>query len=123
REAIISSMRDRGLSYIEVFTTDTHAVTGMVTGRGYKPLGEGIPFDRIIATTIKVFEEAKAKLEPIEGFDHIEVEVDDVKIIGRGFLERIDKLTETCISYARKLIPTTIILINILIMAYIALLV
>lgn len=123
RDAIISGMRERGLSYIEVFTTDTHAVTGMVTGKGYKPLGEGIPFDRIIDTTIRVFEEAKAKLEPIEGFDHIEVEVDNVKTIGRGFLERIDRLTETCISYARKLIPTTMILINILIIAYIALLV
>lgn len=122
RENIVFTLRGMGISYIEVFTTDTHAVTGIVTGRGYKPLGEAIPFDKILASTIEAFERAKAMLEPIEGFAHLEVEVDDVKVIGEYFLRKMGELVDTCLSYAKRSIALSTISLGILILLYITLL-
>jgi predicted neutral ceramidase superfamily lipid hydrolase len=122
RESIVSALKSIGLSYVEVFTTDTHAVTGIVTGRGYKPLGEAIPFEDILASSIEVFKKAEAALEPIEGFGHTEVEVDGLKIIGENFLRNTDRLIDTCLNYAKKLIASSIASINILILLYVILL-
>jgi predicted neutral ceramidase superfamily lipid hydrolase len=121
RESIISALKSIGLSYVEVFTTDTHAVTGIVTGRGYKPLGEAISFESILTSTIEVFKKAEAILEPIEGFGHIEVEVDSLKIIGENLLRNMDKLMDICLSYAKKLIASSVISINMLALLYILL--
>lgn len=122
RESIISTLRGMGLSYVEVFTTDTHAVTGITTGRGYKALGEAIPLDKVLASTIELFKKTEATLEPIEGFKRIEVEVDGVKVIGENLLRNMDKLMDTCLSYAKRFIALSIISINILALFYITLL-
>ncbi|MEM2739769.1 MAG: DUF2070 family protein [Candidatus Bathyarchaeia archaeon] len=123
RESIISTLKGMGLSYIEVFTTDTHAVTGIVTGRGYRALGEAISLDKVLASTIEIFKKAEAILEPIEGFEHLEVEVDSVKVIGKSFLRNMDNLMDTCLSYAKRFIVLSTVSINIFALLYIALLV
>ena len=52
REKILAALTAAGFDECEVFTTDTHAVSALVTGsRGYHPVGEAMNHDALNQTT------------------------------------------------------------------------
>jgi len=89
REKILSEIKDLGIDYGEVMTTDTHAVNAVVlSSRGYHPIGEVISHERLMRHIRGCIKRAIKDLEPAE-VSVCEIEIPSVKIIGE---EQIDNL-------------------------------
>ncbi len=90
REEIIGELLKREFDEIEVTTTDTHIVTGLISGEGYFPIGAAIPNDEIINSIIKITEDAFLKIKPLE-IEVKEISIEKIKVLGKS----INKLSET----------------------------
>lgn len=90
REEIIGELLKREFDEIEVTTTDTHIVTGLISGEGYFPIGAAIPNDEIINSIIKVTEDAFSKIKLLE-IEVKEISIEKIKVLGKS----INKLSET----------------------------
>jgi putative membrane protein len=104
REKILSALREMGIETGEVFSTDTHSVSGLVIGkRGYHPIGEAIDHEKLINSITQTAASALASLEPARaGFRT--VSVPDVKVIGRERLESLSLLTDKGLRRAKQAI-------------------
>ena len=105
REKILGTLASLGFDESEVFTTDTHAVSALVTGkRGYHPIGEAIDQDLLISY---IGEAAKQALMNIEessaGF--LQFVVPQVRVIGEDRLQSISTLVDKAIVKAKKVAP------------------
>ncbi len=64
REKLLAALASLGFDESEVFTTDTHAVSALVTGRrGYHPVGEVMDHEMLIRCIGDVAKKAEANLE------------------------------------------------------------
>jgi len=104
REEILSALKTSGFHESEVFTTDTHAVSAIVTGRrGYHPVGEVMNHD-VLINYIK--ETAKSALEKLEtcntGSKHLVVP--EVKVIGKTRLESLSIFVDKALQRAKKIV-------------------
>ncbi len=104
REKILSAMNSLGFSASEVFTTDTHAVSALVTGgRGYHPVGEVMSHDLLISYISDVAKKAEANLEPsVSGC--LQFAVPQVRVIGEERLKSLTILVDKAISRAKKML-------------------
>jgi putative membrane protein len=102
REKILSSLLGLGFEDSEVFTTDTHAVSALVTGRrGYHPVGEAINHDALINYISQVAKEADANLEDAKAGSKQFV-VPKVRVIGEEQLNSISILVDKALVKAKK---------------------
>jgi putative membrane protein len=103
REKILSALSEVGFDTSEVFTTDTHAVSALVTGhRGYHPVGEVMDHTILIRHIQDVAQKALANLEPSRAGCR-RFEVPDVRVIGEERLKSITTLVDRAIVLAKRL--------------------
>jgi putative membrane protein len=107
---IISGLRERTLQWLksvgfdecEVFTTDTHAVSAMVTGRrGYHPVGEVMNNDLLLDYINEVARKAVANLEPSKA-GCLRFVVPKVRVIGEARLHSLTTLVDKAIQKAKQ---------------------
>ena len=102
REKILDELAALGFSESEVFTTDTHAVSGIVTGKqGYHPIGEAIDHTALIRSIKEAAQKALQNLDDSKaGF--FQFVVPDVRVIGEERLDAISNLVDKAIHKAKK---------------------
>jgi putative membrane protein len=104
REKILNSLREEGFGEGEVFTTDTHAVSALVTGkRGYHPIGEAINPDQLIDYIIKAVRQANANSESAKAGCRQFI-VPKVRVIGEERLHSISLLVDDAIATVKRIV-------------------
>ena len=102
REKIFASLRELGIQNGEIFTTDTHAVNAVVmTTRGYHPLGEAIPHERLISDIKGTVTEALSDMKPASAGWRSGT-VPNVRIIGEKQIEEMSLLADKAVQEAKK---------------------
>ena len=105
REKILAALTAAGFDECEVFTTDTHAVSALVTGeRGYHPIGEAMNQDTLIGYLVEAAKKAAQNMETAKsGF--VEFVVPNVRVIGEEKIKSISILVDKGITMAKKTAP------------------
>jgi putative membrane protein len=104
REKILPAINAVGFEASEVFTTDTHAVSALVTGsRGYHPVGEVMDQDKLINYITDVAKAADANLEPAKaGCKHLVVP--QVRVIGGQRISSLSLLVDKALVKAKHIV-------------------
>jgi putative membrane protein len=106
REKILNSLTTLGFANGEVFTTDTHAVSAIVTGRrGYHPVGEAMSHDLLINYISEATKKAEANLE-VSKAGSVQFIVPRVRVIGEERLHSISLLVDKALVKAKKFAPS-----------------
>ena len=104
REKILSALAAVGFDESEVFTTDTHAVSALVTGRrGYHPVGEVMEHELLIRYICEVAKKAESNLEASTA-GYLRFVVPQVRVIGEERLKSITTLVDKGIQRAKQLV-------------------
>ena len=104
REKILEFISLLGFDDCEVFTTDTHAVSALVTStRGYCPIGEAISHDALMVYIEKAAKKAASNLEAAKA-GCIQFTVPSVIVIGEERLKSITLLIDKAIQKAKHII-------------------
>ncbi|MDR0318475.1 MAG: DUF2070 family protein [Nitrososphaerota archaeon] len=105
REKILPAINDCGFDASEIFTTDTHAVSALVTGsRGYHPVGEVMDQGLLIKYVTDAAKTAVGNLEPAKaGYKHFIVP--QVRVIGGSRIASLSLLVDEAITKAKHLLP------------------
>ena len=106
REKILAALTSVGFDESEVFTTDTHAVSAVVTGRrGYHPVGEVMSHEVLTRCICEVAKKAEANLEASKA-GCLRLVVPQVRVIGEARLQSMSILVDKAIQKAKQtLIP------------------
>ncbi|MDR2699395.1 MAG: DUF2070 family protein [Nitrososphaerota archaeon] len=104
REKILSVINSSGFDASEIFTTDTHAVSALVTGRrGYHPIGEVMDQDKLIDYITDAAKTAAVNLEPAKaGCKHISVP--QVRVIGGSRITSLSLFVDKAIMRAKQIV-------------------
>ncbi|UCE28464.1 MAG: DUF2070 family protein [Candidatus Bathyarchaeota archaeon] len=103
REKILTMLQEIGVVDGEVFTTDTHIVTGVATTvRGYHPVGEVMDHSKLISYVKEAAEEALVGLKPAEVSKRICI-VPNVKVIGEKSIEALCVVVDEAMKRAKRL--------------------
>jgi putative membrane protein len=110
REKILSALNSIGIDAGEVFTTDTHSVSGIVLGRrGYHPIGEVMDHEKLIDCIKRATHAALADLNRAKAGCRT-ISVSNVKVIGSEQLESLSLLTDKGLQIAKKaIVPISLI--------------
>ena len=101
REKILEAIKGLGVNDGEVLTTDTHVVNAIVMNeRGYHPVGEIIPHDKLINSISQGVREALTNLEPIHSSCQLG-SVPNVRVIGKNQIEEIPHLADLALQRAK----------------------
>jgi putative membrane protein len=108
REKILAALTSAGFDESEIFTTDTHAVTAVSSGRGggrrgYHPVGEAIDQDLLTRYICDVAKQAEANLE-VSKAGAVRFVVKDVTVIGEDRLKSITSLVDKSIQRAKQIL-------------------
>ena len=106
REKILTALSSEGLSESEVFTTDTHAVSAVVTGRrGYHPVGEVMDQELLIRYICDAAKKAEENLEA-SNVGCLQLVVPQVRVIGEARLKSMTTFVDKAIQRIKQtLIP------------------
>jgi putative membrane protein len=104
REKLLAALASLGFDESEVFTTDTHAVSALVTGRrGYHPVGEVMDHELLIRYISEVTKKAESNLEACKtGCIHFVVP--KVRVIGEERLRSVTGLVDKAIVKAKRIV-------------------
>jgi putative membrane protein len=104
REKLLGSLVSLGFDESEVFTTDTHAVSALVTGRrGYHPVGEVMDHELLIRFIGEVAKKAESNLE-VGNAGCIQFMVPHVRVIGAEQLNSITTLVDKAIVKTKRIV-------------------
>jgi putative membrane protein len=108
REKILAALASVGFDESEVFTTDTHAVSAIVTGRragrrGYHPVGEVMSHEILIRYICDLAKKAEANLEASKA-GCIHFVVPQVRVIGEARLQSMTTLVDKSIKKAKQML-------------------
>jgi putative membrane protein len=102
RQKILSALRDFAVDAGEVFTTDTHAVNGIVlTPRGYHPVGEVMEHNKLVDYIRQAVSNALDNMEFGEAAWST-LTVHGVKVIGREQIDAISLVAEKAAEKAKR---------------------
>ncbi|MDH5494517.1 MAG: DUF2070 family protein [Candidatus Bathyarchaeota archaeon] len=102
RRKILDALKELGVDEGEVLTTDTHVVNAIgVTERGYCPLGEAIPHERLINYVKRAVREALSNMKPASA-DWRVGKVLHVRVIGEKQIKEISLLADKALQRAKK---------------------
>jgi putative membrane protein len=103
REKILEHLASIGFDQSEVFTTDTHSVSALVTGRrGYHPVGEVMDKEVLIRYIGEVAKKARENSEVAKvGCQNFTVP--QVRVIGEEHLNSISTLVDEAIAKAKQM--------------------
>jgi putative membrane protein len=109
REKILASLDSEGFDSSEVFTTDTHAVSALITGgragrRGYHPIGEAMDQELLTCYICDVAKNADSNLE-VANAGYLHFTVPQVRVIGEERLKSITTLVDMAIKKAKQMLP------------------
>jgi putative membrane protein len=97
REKLLAALGAAGFNESEVFTTDTHAVSAIVTGRrGYHPVGEAMDQELLTRIIIDVAKKAEENLEAATA-GCAQLVVPQVRVIGEARLKSMTTLVDRAI--------------------------
>jgi putative membrane protein len=107
REKILAALTSVGFDEGEVFTTDTHSVSALSSGRsvrhGYHPIGEVMSHEVLIGYICGVAKKAVSNLEPSKvGAAHLVVP--QVRVIGETHLQAMSTLVDKSIQKAKQML-------------------
>jgi putative membrane protein len=122
REKILSLLNSIGFDEGEVFTTDSHAVSGLSVGkRGYHPIGEKMD-ERLLLDHIKnAVLSASERLEKCNA-NTSRIIVPEIRVIGEDLLESISNLVDRSIQRAKRILLPTFAIEGVVLIALILLL-
>jgi putative membrane protein len=104
REKLLASLAGMGFDESEVFTTDTHAVSGLEVGRqGYHPVGEAMDQELLARYICEVSKKAVSNLEACKA-GCIQFVVPRVRVIGEENLRSITTLVDRAIVKAKRIV-------------------
>lgn len=104
REKILDALTSLGFDESEVFTTDTHAVSAVVTGqRGYHPVGEVMDHELLIRYVSELAKTAETNLE-VSTAGCAQFTVPQVRVIGEERLKSLTLLVDKAIDRAKKIL-------------------
>ncbi len=104
REKLLDALTSLGFDESEVFTTDTHAVSALVTGRrGYHPVGEVMDQELLIRFIGEVAKKAESNLE-VSNAGCIQFMVPQVRVIGEEHLNSITTLVDKAIVKTKRIV-------------------
>jgi putative membrane protein len=104
REKILTALTSAGFNESEVFTTDTHAVTGLVTGKdGYNSVGKAMDHMTLINYIVATAQSAESKLE-VSKSGYLNLTVPQVRVIGEERLKSITALVDKAIRKAKQML-------------------
>jgi putative membrane protein len=104
REKMLAALASLGFDESEVFTTDTHAVSALVTGRrGYHPVGEAMDEKLLLDYVAEAAKKAEANLEASKA-GCLQFVVPQVRVIGEDRLRSITLLVDKAIQKAKQII-------------------
>lgn len=102
REKVLAALGGAGFSEGEVFTTDTHAVSAIVTGRrGYHPVGEVMDKALLIRFICDTAKKAEANLEA-STVGCLQLVVPKVRAIGEARLKSMTTLVDGAIQKVKQ---------------------
>jgi putative membrane protein len=106
REKILAALGSAGFGESEVLTTDTHAVSAVVTGRrGYHPVGEVMDQEILIRYICDAAKKAEGNLEA-SNVGCLQLVVPKVRVIGEARLKSMTTLVDRAIQKIKQtLIP------------------
>jgi putative membrane protein len=106
REKILAALGSVGFGESEVFTTDTHAVSAVITGRrGYHPVGEVMDQEVMIRYICDAAKKAEGNLE-LSNVGCLQLVVPKVRVIGELRLKSMSTLVDKAIQKIKQtLIP------------------
>ena len=103
REKILEHLVSLGFDQSEVFTTDTHSVSALVTGRrGYHPIGEIMDQDVLLRYIGEAAKKAKDNFEAAK-VGYKSFTVPRVRVIGTEHLNSISTLVDKSIAKAKQM--------------------
>jgi putative membrane protein len=103
REKILAALSESGFDASEVLTTDTHAVSAVVTGeRGYHPVGEVMNHTVLIRYLCEAAKKAQSNLEASTA-GYLRFFVPQVRVIGEERLKSLTTLVDKGISRAKQI--------------------
>jgi putative membrane protein len=104
REATFKTLADLGFDDCEVLTTDTHAVSALVTGgRGYYTVGEVMDHKILLGHISDAAKKAQAKMEPVKA-GYLHLVVPQVRVIGEDRLKSVTTLVDKAIVKAKHIV-------------------
>jgi predicted neutral ceramidase superfamily lipid hydrolase len=104
REKLLAALAALGFDESEVFTTDTHAVSALVTGRrGYHPVGEVMDHELLTRYISEAAKTAESNLEACKT-GCIQFVIPQVRVIGEERLNAISTLVDKAIVKAKRLV-------------------
>jgi putative membrane protein len=102
RDEILVSLEELGVERGEVLTTDTHEVNAIVmTARGYHPLGEAIPHERLISYAKAAVAEALNNMQRVSAAWRAG-SIPNVRVIGEKQIEELPSLADKSVQRAKK---------------------
>ena len=102
REEILEALKKVGVDEAEVLTTDTHVVNAVtMIPRGYHPIGEAIPHEKIISDIKRAAREALDRLKSARVAWRVG-RVPNVGVIGEKQIRDMSKLADKALSRARR---------------------
>ncbi len=102
REKILPALTAEGFETSEIFTTDTHAVSALVTGRrGYHPVGEVMDHNVIINHIKRAAKTAESNIESAKS-GCMQLVVPKVRVIGKSKIESLTQLVDLALKKAKK---------------------
>jgi putative membrane protein len=102
REKLLAALALAGFSESEVFTTDTHAVSAIVTGRrGYHPVGEAMDQELLKRIICDVAKKAADNLE-VSNAGCLQLVVPQVRTIGEERLKSMTTLVDRAIQKVKQ---------------------
>ncbi len=104
REILLAALNSMGFNESEVFTTDTHAVSALVTGRrGYHPVGEAMNHEVLIGHIGEAAKKATANLEKCKAGCRQFI-VPNVRVIGEERLHSVTTLVDKAMVKAKRIV-------------------
>lgn len=102
REKLLDALEELGVDAGEVLTTDTHAVNAIImTARGYNPLGEVIPEEKLTNYIKQAVREALHNMKSASSAWHFG-EVPSVVVIGEGQIKKMSLVADEALKRAKK---------------------
>jgi putative membrane protein len=104
REKVLAALASAGFDQSEVFTTDTHAVSAIITGRrGYHPVGEVMDQEVLMRYIVEVAKKANSNLEVCKA-GCLQLTVPQVRVIGEERLKSMTTLVDKGIQIIKKML-------------------
>jgi predicted neutral ceramidase superfamily lipid hydrolase len=122
REKIITCLHSAGFQQAEIFTSDTHSVSGLITGsKRYHPVGEAMDQELLSYYVAEVSKKAASFLEPARISCRSTV-IPRVRVIGEERLDSLLLLIEKGVQRAKRAIVPILLATGFLLMLFLLLL-